>query len=59
MKLDEKLLQLIACPKCKKELKYLEEKNKLVCENCRVYYPVKDEIPVLLIEEAKPLKDER
>ena len=57
--IDEKLLEIIACPKCKLDLKYDEKKNILICENCKVYYEIIDDIPVLIIEEAKPLKDDK
>ena len=57
--LDKSLLEVIACPKCKGELVYIEEKEILVCENCKVYYPIEEDIPVLLIEEAKPLENEK
>jgi len=54
--LNKELLEVLACPKCKGEVKYLEEKDIIVCENCRVYYEVKEEIPIMLPEEAKPLE---
>ncbi|EDP74307.1 Trm112 family protein [Hydrogenivirga sp. 128-5-R1-1] len=57
--IDEKLLEIIACPKCKLDLKYDQNKNILICENCRVYYEIIDDIPVLIIEEAKPLNDDK
>lgn len=53
---DKELLEVLACPKCKGEVKYLEEKDIIVCENCRVYYEVKEGIPIMLPEEAKPLE---
>ncbi|MCD6231395.1 Trm112 family protein [Candidatus Aerophobetes bacterium] len=55
MALDEKLLEILACPKCKGELKYkrTEKEGTLICQRCRLIYPVKDDIPVMLIEEAK------
>lgn len=55
MGLDKELLEILACPKCKGELKYDEEKNVLICENCRLEYPVEDDIPILLIEEAREI----
>lgn len=55
--LDKELLEVLACPKCKGDVKYLEEKAIIVCENCRVYYEIKEGIPIMLPEEAKPFED--
>ncbi|ADC89233.1 protein of unknown function DUF343 [Thermocrinis albus DSM 14484] len=57
MALPEELLNILACPRCKGDLIYIRDKSILVCERCGVYYPVEDDIPVLLIEEAKPLSE--
>ena len=55
MTIDEKLLEIIACPKCKGDL-YLTEDNKgLVCNQCRLIYEIRDGIPILLIDEAKSI----
>ena len=51
--LDEKLLEILCCPKCRGELHYDEENQKLICESCLLKYPVKDDIPVMLIDEAE------
>ena len=51
--LDEKLLEILACPKCKGDLEYDKENNKLVCNNCRLIYRVEDDIPIMLIDEAE------
>ncbi|WP_038059442.1 MULTISPECIES: Trm112 family protein [Thermodesulfovibrio] len=56
MPLDKELLEIIVCPKCKGDLIYEEEKERLVCKNCSVYYPIREDIPILLIEEAKSLE---
>lgn len=47
------LLDKLACPKCKGELDLVEESSKLVCKSCRLAYPIKNGIPVMLIEEAQ------
>lgn len=58
--IDEKLLKIIVCPKCKSDLIYDKERNILICKSCVVFYPIEDNIPILLEEEAKPLeKNER
>lgn len=51
--IDEELLKILACPKCKGELKL--EEDGLLCENCRLLYPIKDGIPIMLIDEAKKI----
>ncbi|EDP76431.1 Trm112 family protein [Hydrogenivirga sp. 128-5-R1-1] len=56
--LDRKLLEILACPVCKGDLLYEEEKDILVCERCGVYYEVKEGIPVLLPDSGKPLVKE-
>jgi len=55
MALDKKLLEILVCPKCKGELEYRckEGKESLICHKCRPIYPVKDNIPVMLIDEAE------
>ncbi|MDK2957220.1 MAG: uncharacterized protein PWQ57_2716 [Desulfovibrionales bacterium] len=52
MALNKELLELLACPKCKKSLQPTENEDGLVCSECKAVYPVKEEIPILLIEEA-------
>jgi len=53
MKLSEDLLNILACPQCKGEIRVDVENEKLVCDNCRLAYPVRDDIPVMLIDEAE------
>jgi len=53
--LDDELLSLIACPVCIGDLVYEPNQSRLVCNSCRLAYPIRDEIPVLLKEEALPL----
>jgi uncharacterized protein len=53
--LDSDLLEILVCPKCKGELRFDEEPPQLVCERCRLIYEVRDGIPIMLIDEAKPL----
>lgn len=55
MNLTPELLDIIACPKCKGQLDLTSERNDLICRHCALSYPVRDEIPVLLIDEATPL----
>jgi len=53
--ISKELLDILACPKCKSDLKFEKEENILICKNCKLIFPIIDDIPVLLIEEAKPL----
>ncbi len=52
--LDERLLALLACPKCRGELEYRVEEHSLLCHACRLRYNISDGIPVMLIDEAEP-----
>jgi len=56
MALKKELLDILACPKCKGDLVYKEVEHFLVCKKCKLMYPVRDNIPIMLIEEALPLK---
>jgi uncharacterized protein YbaR (Trm112 family) len=53
--LDPQLLQILVCPKCKGELEYRAAENALICNACRLRYEVRDGIPIMLIDEARPL----
>lgn len=53
--LDQRLLDILVCPKCKGPLEYRAEQGELVCGTCRLRYEVRDGIPIMLIDEAKPL----
>jgi uncharacterized protein YbaR (Trm112 family) len=51
--LDKALMEILACPQCKGEIHYNKAKDGLVCDACKLEYPIRDDIPVMLIEEAK------
>ncbi len=55
MAIDRELLDILACPKCKGTLRLTTKGDGLVCEACRLQYPIKDDIPVMLIDEATKL----
>ncbi len=57
MELDQKLLDILACPQCKDSLILAQDKTGLTCEACQLRYPIKDGIPVMLIEEAQKISD--
>jgi uncharacterized protein YbaR (Trm112 family) len=54
MAISQELLEILACPKCKGDIYLNEAQDGLICEKCRLIYEIKDEIPIMLIEEAKP-----
>ncbi|MBI2790472.1 MAG: Trm112 family protein [Gammaproteobacteria bacterium] len=53
--MDKKLLDILACPICKQPLIYKKEKNELICKLDKLGFPIKDDIPVMLEEEARQL----
>jgi len=55
--IDKKLLEILACPACKSEV--ILKNNKIVCTNCRRAYPIKEGIPIMLIEEAEIEEEEK
>ena len=57
MAIDKELLDILACPKCKGDLTLTKDRDGLVCEACRLKYEIRDDIPVMLIDEAVSLDD--
>ena len=51
--LHKDLLDILACPKCKGDLEYDQKNQTLICHTCRLKYAVKDDIPIMLIDEAE------
>ena len=51
----QELLDIIACPKCKGPVRLNEKQNGLICASCRLVYEIRDDIPIMLIDEARPL----
>jgi uncharacterized protein YbaR (Trm112 family) len=56
MKIQKELLDILACPQCKGEVRLNEEETGLICEACGLLYEIRDGIPIMLIEEAAPIK---
>jgi len=54
MTISQELLEILACPKCKGPVRPVAEPEGLACDNCRLRYPIVDDIPVMLIDEAQP-----
>ena len=55
MTINAELLEILVCPKCKGEVHLTEDEGGLACEACKLLYEIRDEIPIMLIDEAKPL----
>ena len=55
MTLSAQLLAILVCPKCKGELEYREHEQSLICHTCLLRYPIRDDIPIMLTDEATPL----
>lgn len=56
--MDNKLLDILACPICKGELNYDKENSELICEKDKLAFPIRDDIPVMLESEARSLQQE-
>lgn len=56
--MDAKLLEILVCPSCKGPLIYKKPEQELICRPCRLGYPIKDGIPVMLEDEARKLPPE-
>ncbi len=57
MSVSKELLDILACPQCKDDVKMNEAESGLICETCKLLYHIKDGIPVMLIDEAEKLQD--
>ena len=55
MPIAAELKEILACPKCKGELEFREAESRILCHACKLEYRIEDDIPVMLIDEAKPL----
>ncbi len=56
MPIAAELKEILACPKCKGELEFREDEQKIICKACKLVYRIEDDIPVMLVDEAKPLE---
>ena len=56
MGISKELLEILACPKCKGEVRLNPTQDGLICDRCRLLYEIREEIPIMLIDEAKPLE---
>jgi uncharacterized protein YbaR (Trm112 family) len=53
--MDARLLDILVCPICKSNLEYRKAEQELVCKPCKLAYPIRDDIPIMLEDEARPL----
>jgi len=57
MAVSKELLEILACPKCKGEISLNKAEDGLICKACKLVYPIRDDIPVMLIDEALPYEE--
>ncbi len=55
--IEKKLLDILVCPKCKGELIYDELKDILICKKDKIYFEIKNNIPIMVLEKAKKLDE--
>jgi uncharacterized protein YbaR (Trm112 family) len=55
--ISRELLEILACPKCKGPVELTEKRDGLVCKSCRLIYEIRDDIPVMLIDEAQKIEE--
>lgn len=55
MAISKELLDILRCPKCKGPINLNADASGLVCDQCRLVYEIREDIPIMLIDEAKPL----
>ena len=56
MALSKDLLEILVCPKCKGDIVLIDDGTGLVCPACRLKYPIRDDIPVMLVDEAEEVE---
>ena len=57
MAIKQELLDILACPKCKGDIYLNAKEDGLICDACRLMYEIRDDIPIMLIDEAKPVTE--
>ena len=55
MTIQPQLLAILVCPRCRGTLEYRETESALLCHACALRYPIRDDIPIMLVDEATPL----
>ena len=57
MAVSQQLLDILVCPKCKGNIHLNETQSGLICDQCRLIYEIRDDIPIMLIDKAKPIQN--
>jgi hypothetical protein len=55
MPISPELMEILVCPQCRRPVREADDESGLICDQCRVLYPIEDGFPVMLIDEARPL----
>jgi uncharacterized protein YbaR (Trm112 family) len=55
MAIKQELLDILACPQCKGDIYMNDAGDGLICERCKLLYEIRDDIPIMLIDEARPI----
>ena len=55
----QELLDILACPKCKGPVRLNIDRNGIICETCKLIYPIRDDIPIMLIDEAEQIQPDQ
>ncbi|MFC1488237.1 Trm112 family protein [Thermodesulfobacteriota bacterium] len=55
MSISQELLEILACPKCKGDIYMNDSEDGLICDHCKLLYEIRDDIPIMLIDEATPI----
>ena len=53
--INKELLKILACPKCKNTVKLNEKGDRLICDRCKLLYEIRNDIPIMLVDEAKKI----
>ena len=57
MSLNKKLVDILACPQCHGDVRWDEKMSGIICNQCKLLYEVKNDIPIMIVEEAKIISD--
>ena len=58
VEIDKELLGILSCPRCKGNVRLNAAEDGIICGRCKLQYEVKDGIPIMLADEAKPIEDD-
>ncbi len=55
----QEILDILACPKCKGPVRLNADQDGIICETCKLIYPIRDDIPIMLVDEARPIEPDQ